>query len=120
MIEDIHIDPAANQVSRNICLQVTKAEYKIRLEIQNLVDLGARKSGDFRLFLPGFWRAHSKSGDTDDPVLLAKKIQGLGRFLGHADYSFGVAAAIYQTWFPKLGRGFIVQCADDRSPNELD
>src|SRR5690606_9075711 len=90
-----HLHPAAHQLGGDVGLDVGKADRQVRLELEDLADLGAGARAYLGLFLARLRRAHGEAADADDPVLLAERVQGLGRLFGQADDAPGAAAHGY-------------------------
>ena len=70
-------------------LQVRKSQHQVRLERDDLVDVGAGESRDARLFAPRPRRTNRKSGDPHDARFLTQEIQRLRSFFGETDDAFG-------------------------------
>jgi hypothetical protein len=84
VVADPHLDPGLDQLARNIGLDVGKANRQVRLQLQDLADLRAGERRHLGLFLARLRWTHGEAGNADDAVLLAERVQHLGRLLGHA------------------------------------
>ena len=61
MITDPHFDAVLDQIAGNVGLNVRKTDGKIGFERQDLIDLGAGKSADARLFTAHARRPHREA-----------------------------------------------------------
>src|SRR5690606_9233508 len=66
-------------------LDAGEAHHEIRPQGEDRVDLRAGERADLRLLAPRARRTDGEAADADDPVLLAERVQDLGRLLGEAD-----------------------------------
>ena len=85
MIADPDFDTGTDQITRDIGLDIGEANNEIRLKIENGRDLRARKGRDFRLLLARPRWAHGKTGNANDAVFLAERVENLGRLFSQAD-----------------------------------
>ena len=89
VVADPHLDAGADQRGGDVGLHVGKPDRQVGLQGQDLVDLGAGEGADARFLVAGLGRPHGKSGDADDAVLLAQRVEHLGGFFGQADDALG-------------------------------
>ena len=82
LVEDVDGDAGANQIGDDIGLQVGEGQHQVRLQRQDLWNIGRDKRRYPRLLAPNPWRSHRVAGDADDAVLFAEQIQRLDGFLG--------------------------------------
>src|SRR5581483_3509959 len=89
MVEYVNLEPRPHQLSRNVSLEVGKAEHEIGLQGCDPIDFGARESGNARL-LPACPRwAHRETRYPNDPPVLLEEIQRLGGLLRQAHNALG-------------------------------
>jgi hypothetical protein len=77
--------PASTRARAMSGLHVGKADRQVGREREDAVDLRARERRDARLLVTRLGRAHGEAGDADDAVLLAERVEHLGRLFGEAD-----------------------------------
>jgi hypothetical protein len=88
LVERMHCDIAADQFGGDVGLQVGKGENEVRLECEDLFEVGGDEGRDPGLLLAHARRPHRVTRHADDAVLLAEEIQRLHGFLGEADDAF--------------------------------
>jgi hypothetical protein len=77
LIEGIDLEPTANEIGDNTCLEIGECQDEVRLQGEDLVDVRRRERADPRLLAASLRRAHNIAGDPDDAVLLAEQVQRL-------------------------------------------
>src|ERR1700694_4802873 len=77
-------DAGADQIGRDIRLQIRESQNEIRFELQDFRNVGRDEGRYPRLLAPDLRWAHRVAGNADDPVLLAKQVQCLHRLFGEA------------------------------------
>jgi hypothetical protein len=87
LIESVDIEPAANESSGDVRLEIGKRQDQIRTQSQDLVDIGRDEGADPRLFAASLRWAHRIAGDPDDPVLLAKQVERFDGLFGKTNDS---------------------------------
>src|SRR5690606_36352993 len=85
VVADPDLDPTPHELGGDVGLDVGEADDEIRFELQDLADLRAGERTDLGLLAPRPRRAHREAADADDAILLAERVQDLGRLLGEAD-----------------------------------
>ncbi len=85
LVEDVDGDAGLGEVGGELSLQVGKGQHQVRLERQDLRNIGGDERGNPWLLLAHLRRPHRVAGHADDPVLLAEEVEGFDRFLGQAD-----------------------------------
>jgi len=85
MVGDPDFDSGANEIARNIGLNIGKTDDKIRLQCEDRLDFCTGERRDFRLFLARTWRPDRETGNSDDAPFLAKRVKHFGRLFGEAD-----------------------------------
>ena len=89
LIEDGDLHACFDEQRRDVGLQVRKTKNTIRLERQNLVDLGAQECTDLGLFFTGPARTHRVAADAHNARLLTEEIKPLRGLFGQADDALG-------------------------------
>jgi hypothetical protein len=79
LVERDDIQAAADELRGQIGLEVGEGEDEIRLQRGDLVELRVDERRHLR-FLACLRRPHRISGDADDAIALAEKVESLGRF----------------------------------------
>ena len=85
LVEDVDGDAGTDEISDDIGLQVGEGEHQIRLQRQDLWNVGGDEGRYPRLLAADLWRPHRIAGDTDDAILLAEQIERLHGLFGEAD-----------------------------------
>ena len=85
LVEDMDGDAGADEVGDDIGLQVGEGEHQIRLQRQDLRNVGGDEGRYPRLLAAHLRRPHRIAGDADDAVLLAEQIERLHGLFGEAD-----------------------------------
>ena len=84
LVEGVDGIAAADQLARDVGLQIGERQHEIRLQRVDLVEAGVDEGRDLRL-LPRLGRARGVARHADDPVPLAEQVERLGRLLRQAD-----------------------------------
>ena len=71
------VDPAANEISGDVRLEIGERQDEIGLQREDLVDICRGEGADARLLAASLRQAYDIAGDPDDAVLLPEQIQRL-------------------------------------------
>jgi hypothetical protein len=85
VVADPDFDAGRDQLARDVGLDVGETDDQVRLELQDLADLRAGEGRHLRLLAARARRPHGEAGDADDALLLADRVENLGRLFGQAD-----------------------------------
>jgi hypothetical protein len=77
--------PARTSYGYDWGLKVREGENQVRVEREDLRNVGRDKGGNSWFFAPNFRRPHGVAGDADNAMLFTKKIKGLSRLFGKAN-----------------------------------
>jgi hypothetical protein len=75
----------ADQFCRDRCLEIGEGEDEVRLEREDLWNVGRCEGRDARLLAPNLRWPHRITGHPDDEILLVKKVERFDRLLRKAD-----------------------------------
>ena len=75
----------ADQLCRDLRLEIGKGENEIGLEREDLRNIGRGEGRNARLLAPDLRRPHGITGHADDAVLLTEKVKRFDRLLCQAD-----------------------------------
>ena len=89
LVEDVDVDPGADEIGDDAGLQVGEGEHQIRFQCQHFWDVRRDEGRHPRLLTPHLRRADGIAGDADDAVLLAEQIERFDRLFGQADDAAG-------------------------------
>src|SRR5690606_21551380 len=85
VVRDPDLDAGRDEFACDVGLDVGKADREVGFQREDFTDLRTGERGDLRLLAARTWRAHGEAGNADDAILLAERVQDLGRLLGEAD-----------------------------------
>jgi len=85
VVADPDLDAVPDQFGGDLRLDIGETDDEVRLELEDLADLGAGERADLRLLPARDRGTHGEAADADDAVLLAERIERFGRLLGEAD-----------------------------------
>ena len=102
MIADPDLHTLTDQCRSDIGLDIGKADDEVRLERQYGFDFGTGEGTHLRLVTARLHRPDGESGNADDAVLLAERIQHFSRLFGQAHDP------------PRSGHGYSITC--DQTP----
>jgi hypothetical protein len=85
LIESMDGNARADQLCRDLRLEIGKSEDEVRLERENLWNIGRGEGRNAWLLAPNLQRPHSITGYPDDAVLLTEKVERFARLLRQAD-----------------------------------
>ena len=89
LVEGMHGDIGADQLGRDVGLQIGKGEHQVGLEREDFRHVGGDEGGDARLLPPHLRRPHRIAGDADDAAVLAEQIERLDGLFRQANDSLG-------------------------------
>ena len=85
LIEHRYLNAGPNQGCGNVRLQVGKTKHRVRLQRQDLVQLGRQEGAHLGFFLPGTSWPHGIATDADNARFLTKQIQPLRGFFSQTN-----------------------------------
>ncbi len=85
LVEGVHGNAGADQLRDDVGLQVGEGEHQVRLERQDLGNVGRGEGGDARLLAAHARGPHAIARDAGDAMLLAEEVERLDRLFGEAD-----------------------------------